>query len=216
MTKTLVPRLNWVYKRPYFIGMKRKKYKKTVHHTPSYMPKMIINDDYLPLSALYSSFWTCFDDNAGYSLLTESDPSLDFEKILGREVQYAKEDFYSKRVILSVTVEKVFTIQLTNCSEINTHHNFVSLLPVETAPSTQKLPHPLAETIDHCLQHESDLGLPKTNEKLTSDQKELLQWHIRLGHIPFKHLLILGIHPKAPLKSQNYDLMFLLHSRACS
>ena len=172
---------------------------RTIKHTTSYMPKMIINDDHSSMASFFTAFRSVFDDNAGYSLLTEQQLSLDFEKLIGKEVQYVKGDFRSKAVILSVTPDKVFTIQLTDGSKIDTHHNFITILPVE-APSTQTtLPRSLAETIAHRLQEEPELGLPKANEKLSLDQKELLRWHIRLGHLPFKSLLVfaqLGLIPR--------------------
>ena len=98
--------------------------------------------------------------------------------------------FQSKAIVLSVTPDKVFTIQLLNGSEIDTHHNFLMLLPVDTDSSHTDIPQSLSDTIAHRLQTEPELGLSKVHEKLTPDQKELLRWHICLDHIPFKSLLV--------------------------
>ena len=151
---------------------------------------MIINDNHSSMASFFTAFWSLFDDSVGYSLLTEHQLSLDFEKLIGKEVQYTKGDFRIKAVVLTVTPEKVFTIQLTDGSKIDTHHNFITILLVETPSTTTTLPRSLAETIAHRLQEDPELGLPKANEKLNLDQKELLQWHIRLGHLPFRSLLL--------------------------
>lgn len=175
------------------------KHCRTIHHTPSFMPKMVINDDISPLASIYATFRDFFDDNASYSMLTESELSLDFDKLVGKSVRYSKGDFKSKAIVLSVSAEKVFTIQLDDGSQIDTHHNFITLLPIEASSSQKPLPRSLAETISHRLQNEPELGLPKTKEKLSDEQKELLRWHIRLGHISFKTLHIfaqLGLIPK--------------------
>ena len=146
---------------------------------------MIINDDNSSLTSFFSAFWHFFDDNTAYSLLTKHELSLDFKKLIGKEVQYIKGNFRSKAVVLSVTPEKVFTIQLSDGSNIDTHHNFITLLPIKKPPTSFTLLHSLTDTIAHRLQEEPELGLPTVKEKLSSDQKELLRWHIQLGHIFF-------------------------------
>ena len=174
-------------------------YTRTIAHTASFMPRMIINDDISTAAALYSAFKRFYNDNAGYSLLTEGELSLDFDKLVGKNIRYSKGDFQCDGVVLSVTPEKVFTIRLTDGSEIDTHHNFISLLPVEAPTTNDSIPRSLAETIAHRLQDEPELGLPKVQEKLTPDQQELLRWHIRLGHLPFRSLKVfaeLGLIPR--------------------
>ena len=59
-----------------------------------------------------------------------------------------------------------------------------------TDSSHTSIPQSLSNTIAHRLQAEPELGLPKVHDKLTPAQKELLCWHICLGHIPFKSLLV--------------------------
>ena len=92
------------------------------------MPKMVINDDVSPLASLYAAFRDFFDNNASYSMLTESELSLDFNTLICKRINYIKGDFRSKGVILSVSSEIFFTIQLEDSSEIDTHHNFILLL----------------------------------------------------------------------------------------
>ena len=80
-----------------------------------------------------------FDDNVGYSLLTDSQLSLDFHKLIGQTVQYMKGNFQSKSASFLFHPKKI-TIRLTDGSEIDTHHNFITLLPIKPPSKNVLLP----------------------------------------------------------------------------
>ena len=156
------------------------------------MPKLEINDSTSAVASYLSIFEAFFDDSPSFSFLTESEFQHTFSSndnklsTLGRNVIYRKNATTSKGMIVSISSDQLFEVRLEDGSEIRTTHDF---LHFDDSPfsSSGELPEPVLDELHQRIEKDPST-CPKINAKLSSEQRELLRWHIRLGHLPFKIL----------------------------
>ena len=183
------------------------KFSRSIHHTAAYMPKMDINDTSTTLASYISSFEAFFDDTAHFSFLTEEEFHDTFSSednklsTLGRKVIYRKGNLKSKGMIVSISPQQQFEIRLEDGSEIATSHDFIQFDETDNAHQGT-LPSPVVQSLQESI-NDDPTSCPKVSTALSAEQRELLRWHIRLGHLPFKILrrfAELGLIPKHLVK----------------
>ena len=181
----------------------KKKHSKTIHHTSAFMPQLEINDTATNLSTFLSSFEAYFDDFPQFSFLTMNEFNNTFKSqentlsTLGRRIIYRKNGNTDKGIIVGIDPNQMFTIRLNNNSEITTTHDFLQF-DEDTSNDSGCLPEPALQEIEDRLKVDPS-SCPSINSPLSNEQRELLRWHIRLGHLPFKILrqfAELGLIPK--------------------
>lgn len=58
--------------RTYIFNWDNQIFHRTINNTTSYIPKIVINDDFSPLAFFFSAYRNFFNDYAGYSLFTNN------------------------------------------------------------------------------------------------------------------------------------------------
>ena len=170
----------------------KKKFSRTIQHTAAFMPKLEINDTSTALASYISSFEAFFDDKSNFSFLTEKEFHDTFSSqdnklsTLGRRVIYRKGDLKLKGMIVSISPRQLFAIRLDDGSEISTSHDFIQFDDMDMA-KPDVFPSPVVQTLHERID-DDPASCPSVSTALSSEQRELLRWHIRLGHLPFKIL----------------------------
>ena len=186
------------------------KFKRSIQHTASYMPLLIINDASSVFASFLGQFRNFYDSDPSFSFLTDADVVALQEKeesnfLFGTQVKYTDPDSHIHLgTILKRDGELGYNIKLDNGTEITAQSISLDLV-------SGKLDSPAPpEMVEHIMTHPDDsLPLHHANEALTKHQRELLHWHIRLGHLSFDTLIKfakVGIIPRHLANIEKFPL----------
>ena len=195
----------WIKSGPYTstFTWEKGKYSKTIKHTASQMPMMHINGSNSKIGIFYSSFKTLYDESQKFSFLTDAETiqlqRLEIAQLLaGTQVLVTHPDGRRERgTILQRDGDVGYKVQLDSGQE--TTYNPMDLELHQPGP-TSDVTKPPQELFQEILSHGTDHTMQRANEPLSEDQKELLHWHYRLGHLPFTQLLRLAQYNVIPKK----------------
>ena len=158
---------------------------------------MQINETQEDFSSFLLSFLSFFSNECTFSLLTNSKLNLESGRLIRKRVDYRNRTEVASGTIIDVLPFQVFRLKLGNGSRVETHHNFILILLKQSKQTA--FSKPLASELLDQISHDALLGIPTQKEALSADQKELLSWHYRLGHMSFKSLqklVKLGLIPQ--------------------
>ena len=153
----------------------KKQFVFTIQHTPSFMPKMDINDSTAMVASYFSSFETFFDGFLHFTFLTDDEFKNTFASnknhlsTLGCRVVYRKDGKCFKGMIVLISLNQLFKIRLNDGSEISTTHDFIQFEDSSILDSGV-LPEPVLEELQQRIQ-EDPSSCPKIKAKLSSEQQ---------------------------------------------
>ena len=154
------------------------------------MPLLIIKNKSSAFVSFLEQFQNFYDSDQSFLSLTDADVVALQEKeelffLLGTQVKYTNPNLYTHLgTIFKREVELGYSSKFDNGTEITTQ-------PISLELVSGKLDsHAPPEMVEHIMTHPDDLlPLHHANEAVTKNERKLLRWHIRLGHLSFDILI---------------------------
>ena len=195
---------------------KKQQFCKTIPHRENIdIPVMIVNNGNKTYSHFHKSFMSLYDCEpnfaASFHSVTSSDPLVPILPDSDRQ-DYETEPEYTKFVFdLSDNKEIPIILSSPPTQEDTTLFSDTDHLSssLTCAPAANVPIHKQAKTYENLQSITATFSLQDfanaTFSTLTSDQKELLSWHNRLGHLPFSDLQHLASTGAIPKRLQHVD-----------
>ena len=192
----------WIKSGPYTstFTWEKGKYTKTIKHTSSRMPLIHINSGDSKLGIFFSCFKSLYDDSQKFTFLTDEETiqlqKLEVALLSGTQVLVTHPDGKRERgTILKRDGDVGYTVKLDSGPEVTYKAAEIKLHQLQ---ATSDITNPSQELFQEILSHGSDHTIQHANTLLSEDQKELLHWHYRLGHLPFHQLMRLAQYNVLP------------------
>ena len=180
-----------------------RKYVKTIVHSDSHLPEMIINEGFSNFKTFCNYFTT--NSSTTNKSFTTSSTKMSSQYEIGMEIQYIKDDHTELATITSITTNNnsptIYTLRLASTEQIvETTQDFMKSLEEQELTQFPSTTSDIKEIIS---QLSKDDLLQLLNFQHSTLQQEFLTLHEHLNHLSFKDMFQLIEHGKLPEKFKN-------------